>query len=76
MPNNYCRVASFLNTNLTARYDYGKQWVIHGAITNLFDRQPPVDLETYGNLGVAANTTLHAAGVYGRGFNVGASYSF
>jgi len=76
VPNNYCRVASFLNTNLTARYNYGKQWVIHGAITNLFDRQPPVDLETYGNLGVAANTTLHAAGVYGRGFNVGASYSF
>ena len=75
-PKNYCRVASFLTANLTGRYNVSKNWNIHGGVGNVFNRQPPVDLETYGNLGIAANTTLHSAGVYGRSYTIGTSYSF
>jgi iron complex outermembrane receptor protein len=75
-PSNYCHVASFLNTNLTARYQLTKQWNISGAIGNVFNRQPPVDLETYGNNGVATNMTLYTAGAYGRSFHLGTNYTF
>ncbi len=75
-PTNYCHVASFLNTNVTARYQITKQWSVNGAIGNLFNRQPPVDLETYGNNGVATNMTLYTAGAMGRSFHVGTSYTF
>ena len=75
-PNNYCKVASFLNTNIKIGYAMSHEWKVFGTTTNLFNRQPPVDLETYGNLGVAVNNSMHSAGVTGRSFSIGTSYNF
>jgi len=77
-PNGYCQVPSFLSTDLTATYKYGKNWTFHGTILNLFDRAPPIDTGTYGNSGnlAAYNATLHQAGAIGRFFSVGAQYRF
>jgi iron complex outermembrane receptor protein len=77
-PAGYCRVPSFLSTDLTVTYKIGKKWTVHGTILNLFDRAPPIDIGTYGNSGnlAAYNATLHQAGAVGRFLNVGASYRF
>jgi iron complex outermembrane receptor protein len=75
-PANYCNVASFLNTNLTVGYKLTKQWSLNGSIGNVFNRQPPVDVQTYGNNGVATNMSFYSEGVAGRSFHAGASYSF
>lgn len=77
IPARFCKVASFLETDLSARYIVSKQWVIFGSITNVFNRAPPIDIETYGNNGIfAADQSLHMAGIIGRSFNVGASFIF
>jgi iron complex outermembrane receptor protein len=75
-PENYCHVASFLNTNLSATYQINKQWTVTAAIENIFNRQPPVDLQTYGNNYVATNMSFYGAGVLGRSFHVGTTYLF
>lgn len=77
-PNRFCRVGSFMSTDLSVRYKLGKNWTIHGSILNAFNRQPPVDLGTYGNASVltAYNPAFHQAGAVGRFFNVGANYQF
>jgi iron complex outermembrane receptor protein len=78
VPAGFCTVASFLSTNLTATYKIGKAWTLHGGIMNVFDRQPPIDVATYGNAGnvLGYNATLHQAGVIGRAFSAGAVYRF
>jgi len=78
-PTSYCKIGSFLTTNFTLTYKPTKNWTIHGTVLNLFNRQPPVDVETYGAAGegvAAYNPALHQAGAVGRFFNVGASYRF
>ncbi len=78
VPAGFCKIASFLSTNLTATYKVGKNWTVHGGIMNVFDRQPPIDVATYGNAGnvLGYNATLHQAGVIGRAFNAGVVYRF
>jgi outer membrane receptor protein involved in Fe transport len=49
---------------------------LHGSITNLFDSQPPVDLQTYGGGGELAYSTLDQDGAVGRFFLIGATYKF
>jgi len=71
-----CRVHSFLETDLSAIYKVDKHWTIHGAIANLFNRQPPLDLNTYGGGNLPYNPSMHQAGAVGRFVNVGASYTF
>ena len=75
-PSNLCRVAAFVSTDLSGRYKLNKGWTIHGSVTNLFNRQPPVDLNTYGNAQLPYNPSLHSVGAVGRFVNVGASYEF
>jgi len=82
-PTQYCRVHSFFTTDVTVTYKLGKAWTIHGTVLNLFDRAPPVDVQTYGGTTVGGNATqipynpsLHQAGAVGRFFNVGATYHF
>jgi iron complex outermembrane receptor protein len=78
VPADFCTVQSFLSTNMSATYKLNKNWTLHGSVMNLFDRQPPTDVATYGNAGnvLAYNATLHQAGVIGRAFNAGAVYKF
>jgi iron complex outermembrane receptor protein len=75
VPQNFCRVGSFLETDLSVNYKLGKAWTLHASVTNLFNRQPPADVSTYGS-GYPYNLSLHSAGAVGRFVNVGAVYRF
>jgi iron complex outermembrane receptor protein len=87
-PNQYCRVSSFLSTDLSASWKFNNGWTIHGSVLNMFNRQPPVDLQTYGGTTVGStgsgspvtqlpyNPSLHQIGAVGRFFNFGATYHF
>ncbi len=82
-PSNYCRVASFTTFNLNVAYRLSKNWQLHGSIVNLFNRQSPYDLATFGSAGNGAGTggapydpALSQDGAIGRFFNVGARYTF
>lgn len=77
-PDVYCRVSSFTTTNLNLQYKVSDNLTLKGSILNLFDKQPPFNVSTYGNSGVqtAYNASLHQAGAIGRFFSVGAAYTF
>jgi iron complex outermembrane receptor protein len=71
---NTCNVSSFTTFDFTTRYKYDKSLTFYGAINNAFDRQAPLDLETYG--GSNYNPSLHAAGAIGRMLSAGIKYDF
>jgi iron complex outermembrane recepter protein len=71
-----CRVHSFTTFNLTGAYKMNNGWTIRAAVDNLFDRQPPLDLNTYGGGNLPYNPSLHQAGAVGRFVSVGATYKF
>jgi iron complex outermembrane receptor protein len=78
-PQQYCKTSSFLTTDMTLTYHMDKHWTFHATILNLFDRQPPIDVATYGAAGggiAAYNPTIAQAGAVGRYFNLGAAYRF
>ncbi len=82
-PKQLCTVPSFTSVNLTAHYDITKQWRVHAGIVNLFNRQAPFDLQTFGSAGNGAgvggapyNPALAQDGAVGRFYNIGASYTF
>src|SRR5256886_14240727 len=73
----YCNVKAFTDVDLYAQYAFSKHLSVHAAILNVFDSQPPVDLETYGASGNDPyNPAMHQAGAIGRFYNLGASYTF
>jgi iron complex outermembrane receptor protein len=74
-PDQFCRVHSFLETDLNVSYKIDPKWTLRVAVTNLFNQQPPVDVSTYGS-GYPYNLSLHSAGAVGRYFNVGVNYRF
>jgi iron complex outermembrane receptor protein len=76
-PKQYCTVDSFTTLDLYGSYQMDKHWKFHASVLNVFNQQPPIDLQTYG--GAAAtfyNPALHQAGAVGRFFNIGATYTF
>jgi iron complex outermembrane receptor protein len=77
-PEYYCHVASFTAVNLNVQYKLSQNLSLRGAILNMFDRQPPLDFNTYGNSSVqtAYNASLHQAGAVGRFFSLGLNYTF
>jgi iron complex outermembrane receptor protein len=77
-PERFCHVASFTAVNLNVQYKLTNNLTLRGAILNMFDRQPPIDFNTYGNSSTqtAYNASLHQAGAVGRFFSLGANYSF
>lgn len=48
---------------------------MHGSVLNVFDKPPPLDLQTYGSAGNYSNA-FHDAGAIGRFFSIGATYKF
>ncbi|MHA4869989.1 TonB-dependent receptor [Duganella sp. PWIR1] len=74
----YCRVNSFTAANLNVQYKVNANLTLKGSILNLFDRQPPFDLSTYGNATsqTSYNASLHQAGAVGRFFSMGLVYTF
>lgn len=74
----YCDVSSFTSTNLNVAYKVTENLTIRGAILNLFDKEAPYDVATYGNAGnqTSYNASLHQPGAVGRFFSLGANYTF
>jgi iron complex outermembrane receptor protein len=74
----FCSVHSFTDVDLYGRYALSKQFSVHGSIVNLFNRQPPLDLQTYGGGGELAYDTAFGGqtGAVGRFFTIGATYKF
>jgi iron complex outermembrane receptor protein len=72
----YCSVKHFTDVNLYASWAVNDHLSVHGAITNLFDSPPPVDLQTYGGGAELAYSTLDQDGAVGRFFLAGATYKF
>jgi iron complex outermembrane receptor protein len=77
-PSQYCQVASFTATNLNVQYKLSDNLTLKGSILNMFDRQPPIDVGTYGNSSAQTsyNASLHQAGAIGRFFSAGLTYTF
>ena len=77
-PAYYCHVASFTATNLNVQYKVSSNLSLKGSILNAFNRQPPIDVATYGNAGTQTsyNASLHQAGAVGRFFSLGLAYTF
>jgi iron complex outermembrane receptor protein len=75
--NQYCTVHKFVETNLYANYSLNEHLAVHGSVTNLFNANAPVDLQTYGGGGqLAYDGALEQDGAVGRYFTVGATYKF
>jgi iron complex outermembrane receptor protein len=73
----YCSVHKFVETNLYASYQITEHLDLHGSVTNLFNANAPVDLQTYGGGGeLAYDAALHQDGAVGRYFTLGATYRF
>jgi iron complex outermembrane recepter protein len=72
----YCSVDHFTSVNLYGAYKITDHVQVHGSITNLFNSQPPVDLETYGGGAMYRYTTLNQAGAVGRFFLLGVTANF
>jgi iron complex outermembrane receptor protein len=75
-PSSYCNVKSFTTVDISLRYHYDKRWTLFGSVTNLFNEQPPIDLNTYGGGQLPFNPSLHEQGAIGRFVNIGATYAF
>jgi iron complex outermembrane recepter protein len=77
IPGYLCTVHTFVDTNLYARYAVNDHLALHGSINNVFNRQPPIDAQTYGGGGqLAYDGSLDQDGAVGRFFLVGATYKF
>ena len=78
VPNaSFCNVHSFTDVDLYGRYKSGTHLSLHASILNLFNRPPPLDLETIGGGGqLAYDAPLNQIGAIGRFFTVGATYTF
>jgi len=75
--NQYCDVHKFLETNLYANYALDEHLSFHGSVTNLFNANAPVDLQTYGGgAELAYDGALEQDGAVGRYFTVGVSYKY
>jgi iron complex outermembrane recepter protein len=72
----FCSVNHFTSFNLYAAYAASDHLSFHASVRNLFNTQPPIDLQTYGGGALYRYTTLDQDGAVGRFFLVGASYKF
>jgi iron complex outermembrane receptor protein len=73
----YCSVAHFTDVNLYARYAATDHLSVHASITNLFNSDAPVDLQTYGGgAEFRYDAALHQDGAIGRFFLLGATFTF
>jgi iron complex outermembrane receptor protein len=77
-PEYFCHVASFTTTNLNVMYKLSNNLSLKASILNLFDKQPPFDVSTYGNSSAQTsyNASLHQAGAVGRFYSLGLNYTF
>ncbi|MGO9803528.1 MAG: TonB-dependent receptor plug domain-containing protein [Steroidobacteraceae bacterium] len=73
----FCSVAHFTDFNLYASYEINEHLGVHGSITNVFNSDAPVDVQTYGGGGALAyDAALHQDGAVGRFFLLGGTLKF
>jgi iron complex outermembrane receptor protein len=72
----YCRVQGFLDVDMYGAVRLGDRWTLHLSVLNVFNQQPPLDLNTYGGGNLPYNPSMHQAGAVGRFINVGAKFEF
>ena len=75
---NFCTVKYFLETDVYTSYQLTSQLELHASVTNLFNKQPPVDVMTYGSGSYfyAYDAAMHQDGAVGRYFLLGFNYDF
>jgi len=75
---NFCTVKYFLETDVYASYQLSSAIELHASVTNLFNKQPPVDVMTYGSGSYfyAYDAAMHQDGAIGRYFLLGFNYDF
>jgi len=72
-----CTVHSFVEVNLYASYAVDNHLAIHGSITNAFNKEAPIDAQTYGGGGLLAyDGAFEQDGAVGRFYVLGATYKF
>lgn len=73
-----CNVGYFLETNLYGSYQMTGALQIHASVTNLFNKAPPLDIQTYGagSLFYPYDAAFEQDGAVGRYFTVGFTYDF
>jgi iron complex outermembrane receptor protein len=74
-PNSFCEVGTFVDVDLNVEYTFSDHFRVRGAVLNLFDKPPPLDMQTYGASGNYSGA-FHDAGAIGRFYSVGATYTF
>ncbi len=73
----YCSVAHFTDVNLYMGYNVSEHLNLHASVTNLFNSDPPVDLQTYGGgAELHYDAALDQDGAVGRFFLLGVTYRF
>jgi len=74
----FCNVGYFLETNLFAAYQLTTNFQLHASVTNLFNKQPPVDVQTYGSGStfLPYDAALHQDGAVGRFMMIGFDLDF
>jgi outer membrane receptor protein involved in Fe transport len=73
----YCSLAHFTDVNMYVKYAVSDHLLVHGSITNLFNSDAPVDLQTYGGgAELRYDAALDQDGAVGRLFLLGATYRF
>jgi len=74
----FCNVKYFLETDVYGSYQVTTNFQLHASVTNLFNKQPPVDVQTYGSgsMFYPYDAALDQDGAVGRYFLVGFDYDF
>lgn len=74
----FCNVGYYLQTDLYGAYQVSGNLQLHASVLDLFNKQPPVDVQTYGGGSsfYAYDPALHQGGAVGRFFQVGFTYDF
>lgn len=74
----FCNVGYFLETDIYGSYQLTTNFQLHASVTNLFNKQPPVDVQTYGSgsIFLPYDAALHQDGAVGRYMMVGFDYDF
>ncbi len=73
-----CSVGYYLQTDVYGAYQVNGHFQVHGSVLNLFNKQPPLDVQTYGGgtYSYPYDPAFDQGGAVGRFFEVGATYSF
>ena len=73
----FCSVGYYLQTDIDGAYQMSSHLQVHAAVTNLFNKVPPVDMQTYGGgtYFYPYDPAYDQGGAVGRSFTLGATYS-